>query len=76
MVLHQGSRVVVENIGEALGLADRTQFHAAEYGNTVSSSIPIVLADHLLPEDHHVALSGFGVGLSWASTVLSRVPAP
>ncbi|MDM4771442.1 ketoacyl-ACP synthase III [Solimonas sp. SE-A11] len=76
VVLHQGSRVIVENIGEALGLADRTRFHAAEYGNTVSSSIPIVLADHLLPEDRHVALSGFGVGLSWASTVLSRVPAP
>jgi 3-oxoacyl-[acyl-carrier-protein] synthase-3 len=76
VVLHQGSRVVVENIGEALGLADRTQFHATEYGNTVSSSIPIVLAEHLLPQDRHVALSGFGVGLSWASTVLSRVPAP
>jgi 3-oxoacyl-[acyl-carrier-protein] synthase-3 len=76
VVLHQGSRVVVENIGEALGLADRTQFHAAEYGNTVSSSIPIVLADHLLPQDRHVALSGFGVGLSWASTVLSRALAP
>lgn len=75
VVLHQGSRVVVENIGEAVELADRTGFHIAEYGNTVSSSIPIVLAEHLRLQDRHVALSGFGVGLSWASTVLSRVAA-
>lgn len=75
IVLHQGSRVVVENIGEALGLADRTGFFIEDYGNTVSSSIPIALADHLQPGDRHVALSGFGVGLSWASTVLIRARA-
>lgn len=75
VVLHQGSRVVVENIGEALGLADRTGFFIEDYGNTVSSSIPIALADHLQPGDRHVALSGFGVGLSWASTVLIRARA-
>lgn len=72
VVLHQGSRVVVENIGEALGLGDRTGFFIEGYGNTVSSSIPIALADHLQPGDRHVALAGFGVGLSWASTVLTR----
>lgn len=75
VVLHQGSRVVVENIGEALGLADRTGFFIEDYGNTVSSSIPIALADHLQPGDRHVALSGFGVGLSWASAVLTRARA-
>lgn len=72
VVLHQGSRVVVENIGNSLGMRDRTGFHIQDYGNTVSSSIPIVLADHVQATDRHVAISGFGVGLSWASTVLSR----
>lgn len=72
-VLHQGSRVVVENIAQRLEALDRTQFHAQEYGNAVSSSIPIVLADNLQPGDQRVAISGFGVGLSWASTVLERI---
>jgi len=72
IVLHQGSRVVVENIGLALDMQDRTGFYIRDYGNTVSSSVPIVLADHLCASDRHVAIAGFGVGLSWASTVLSR----
>jgi len=73
VLLHQGSRVVVENIAEALHMQDRTAFHAQDYGNTVSSSIPIALADAVQPGDRHVAISGFGVGLSWASTVLTRL---
>lgn len=72
-VLHQGSRVVVENIAQRLDAVGRAQFHAQEYGNAVSSSIPIVLADNLASEDRRVAISGFGVGLSWASTVLERI---
>jgi 3-oxoacyl-[acyl-carrier-protein] synthase-3 len=72
VVLHQGSRVVVEDIAKALHMEDRTGFYVQDYGNAVSSSIPIVLADHLQSNDRHVAISGFGVGLSWASTVLTR----
>lgn len=73
VVLHQGSRVVVEDIAKSLRMEDRTGFYAQDYGNVVSSSIPIVLADQLQPDDRTVAISGFGVGLSWASTVLTRV---
>ncbi|MFA5937856.1 MAG: ketoacyl-ACP synthase III [Sinimarinibacterium sp.] len=72
-VLHQGSRVVVENIAQRLDAVGRADFHAQDYGNAVSSSIPIVLADNLGPDDRKVAISGFGVGLSWASTVLERI---
>jgi 3-oxoacyl-[acyl-carrier-protein] synthase-3 len=73
VLLHQGSRVVVENIAQALNMEDKTAFNAQDYGNTVSSSIPIVLADTVQPTDRRLAISGFGVGLSWASTVLTRV---
>jgi 3-oxoacyl-[acyl-carrier-protein] synthase-3 len=73
VVLHQGSRVVVEDIARALRMQDRTGFYIQDYGNVVSSSIPIVLADQLQPDDRHVVISGFGVGLSWASTVLTRL---
>lgn len=72
-VLHQGSRVVVENIAQRLKVEDKTAFYAQDYGNTVSSSIPIVLSENIFESDKRIAISGFGVGLSWASTVLEKV---
>lgn len=72
-VLHQGSRVVVENISQRLKVEEKTAFHAQDYGNTVSSSIPIVLSEKLLESDRRIAISGFGVGLSWASAVLEKL---
>ncbi len=42
-------------------------------GNTVSSSIPILLAEIIGNTSvQKVLLSGFGVGLSWASCLLTR----
>lgn len=72
-VLHQGSRYIVETIQKRLGLErEKVPFVAAEYGNTVSSSIPLALSQ--LPCDlNRIVISGFGVGLSWASTVLHRM---
>lgn len=72
VLLHQGSRYIVETIGEALGVPHKTPFLAAEYGNAVSSSLPLALALHVRPTASRVVLSGFGVGLSWATTVLTR----
>lgn len=72
-LLHQGSRFVVEKIASRLGVSDRAAFTATHYGNTVSSSVPILLERDVLPEDQRLVLCGFGVGLSWATTVLERV---
>jgi 3-oxoacyl-[acyl-carrier-protein] synthase-3 len=73
-LLHQGSRYIVENMAATLGLpADRTPFMAAEYGNTVSSSIPLMLQAILGERPDRILMSGFGVGLSWATTLLFRV---
>jgi len=72
VLLHQASRYIVESIGTVLGVSEKTPFYAAEYGNTVSSSLPLALALHVPESVERVALSGFGVGLSWASTVLTR----
>ena len=74
-ILHQGSRYIVDTIAKRLGVFDRAPFDAAEYGNTVSSSIPIALARAVDPSDRLVMISGFGVGLSWATTLLRRAPA-
>ena len=45
-----------------------------EYGNTVSSSIPIALADMLAkekPQNPLVMSIGFGVGLSWGGCLIN-----
>ncbi len=74
VVLHQGSRYIIETIGDVLGARDKTHFYAADYGNLVSSSLPVVLAENIAPDVKRLVLSGFGVGLSWATTLLTRDP--
>lgn len=72
IVLHQGSRFIVDTIAQRLGAEEKTKFFAQHYGNLVSSSIPVVLADNMQPTTKTILLSGFGVGLSWASTILFK----
>ncbi|MGB1581483.1 MAG: ketoacyl-ACP synthase III [Nevskiales bacterium] len=73
-ILHQGSRHIVRQLAKRLDISEeQAPFMAGDYGNTISSSIPILLAQGAANADHTVVLSGFGVGLSWASTVLWRL---
>ena len=52
---------------------DRFVLDMLEIGNTVSSTIPLLLEKTLVQRDvRRVLISGFGVGLSWASTILTR----
>jgi len=73
-ILHQGSLHIVNSIADSLGVSrELCPFYSAKYGNTVSSSIPMVLSQEFYRQGLKVAvLSGFGVGLSWASTMLFR----
>jgi 3-oxoacyl-[acyl-carrier-protein] synthase-3 len=73
-VFHQGSRYILDTIAGALGLPkSKVPFGAADYGNTVSSSVPMMLEREIHPSGNSlIFVSGFGVGLSWASTVLKR----
>lgn len=71
--LHQGSRYIVDTIKKKLGIEEgKAPFVAADYGNTVSSSIPLIL-NGMVAGARQVVIAGFGVGLSWASTVLFKV---
>jgi 3-oxoacyl-[acyl-carrier-protein] synthase-3 len=74
VLLHQGSRYIVESIGNELGALHKTYFMAKVVGNTSSSSIPLALRELLTwhPTSRTITLSSFGVGLSWATTVISR----
>lgn len=70
--LHQGSYFVVETLQKRLGIEPvKVPFVASDYGNTVSSSIPLVL-NKLTGDEKKIVIAGFGVGLSWASTILYK----
>lgn len=72
VILHQGSKYIVETIRDRLEVGNKVEFLAHEYGNTVSSSIPMILEEMLNMSYKHIIVSGFGVGLSWGSVLLRR----
>lgn len=67
--LHQGSASIVDAISKKFpDVKDRFVKDIEQTGNTVSSSIPLLLEKYLISGDLTSALiSGFGVGLSWAT---------
>ena len=73
-LLHQGSLHIINSIADNLGVPrKKCPFYSAKYGNTVSSSVPMILENEFNNQEMKVAvLSGFGVGLSWASTTIFR----
>jgi 3-oxoacyl-[acyl-carrier-protein] synthase-3 len=73
-LFHQGSAYIVETLRKRLGLpAEKVPLGIRDIGNTVSSSIPILLQRELAdPAARTFVLCGFGVGLSWASCLSTR----
>ncbi len=73
-VVHQGSAAIVEAIARRFPeVPDRFVNDMALTGNTVSSSIPILLEKELARRDHgRVLICGFGVGLSWATNMIQK----
>lgn len=74
-LFHQASLYVVKNLAHQLRISqDKVPFTSQEYGNTVSSSIPILLQDLLCNETYRsFLLCGFGVGLSLATVPIFKV---
>ena len=73
--LHQASKLTLDSLSKSLKIPEKSIYRNYDvYGNTVSSSIPIVLKsamdDSKLNRDDLVILSGFGVGLSWGSILM------
>jgi 3-oxoacyl-[acyl-carrier-protein] synthase-3 len=73
--LHQGSLYMLRQLAKTVGIpADRLLTNISRYGNTVSSTIPLLLQEKFAgpsPLNGHVLMSGFGVGLSWGSLVVT-----
>jgi len=74
-IFHQASRYMVESLVKSMKLPpEKVVIDLAETGNTVSSTLPLAienLGDLQALCGKRVLLSGFGVGLSWASTIIT-----
>ena len=70
-ILHPGSKYIVDTVAKRIG-TDKVARGVETYGNTVSSSIPLLLENVAATEARTVLVSGFGVGLGWATTILRR----
>ena len=73
-ILHQGSLAIVDAIARRFKGSEAKFIKALENtGNTVSSSIPLILKNYLSNDSSaRLVLSGFGVGFSWATCLLKR----
>lgn len=73
-LLHQGSKFMLENTVKRIGgICERAPIEIEETGNTVSSSIPVLLERYIDDASiKKIMMSGFGVGLSWATAIYSR----
>ena len=69
--MHQATHKLLDNLRQEMGLDEqRMPTILRDYGNTVSSTIPIMMHDlrasgRLRPGTRSL-LAGFGVGFSWA----------
>ena len=74
-LFHQATKYVLDQLARRLRInSAKVPFKAQEYGNTISSSLPILLQDYLEDDELQTfLLCGFGAGLSAAATVLKRV---
>lgn len=79
LYLHQASKVVVDGLIRGLpeNFSPQIPIHYHLYGNTISSTIPILLAENPLQLSVGTAavFCGFGVGLSCSSVVLTHADA-
>ena len=69
-ILHQASKYVCDKIKDKLGLPKKFFLNNYQnYGNTVSSTIPLLLEECIkkkkIKKKDIIILCGFGVGLSW-----------
>jgi 3-oxoacyl-[acyl-carrier-protein] synthase III len=75
VVCHQANRFLLEHLRKKMCIP-RERFYVSleDCGNTVSCTIPIALKraseEGVLRPGHKVLLAGFGVGYSWAGTMV------
>ena len=76
VVLHQANKFMLNTIRKVCHIPkDKFYINLEHTGNTTSTTIPLALEDcqeqAMFKKGDKVLIAGFGVGLSWAGTVLS-----
>lgn len=74
-VFHQANRMINETIRKKLGLLpEKVPSTLHDFGNTSGASLPITmtarLRDAFAGQSKRLLLSGFGIGLSWGTSLL------
>ncbi len=75
-VFHQANKYMLEHLRKKIGIEkDKFLIDMEDFGNTVSNTIPIVLANKFFKksiskQNKYVMLVGFGVGYSWGATII------
>ncbi|MEO7214154.1 ketoacyl-ACP synthase III [Mucilaginibacter sp.] len=75
-IFHQANSYMLGHLRKKLHIAeDSFYINMGKFANTVSSTIPIALAEALKEKQHDAGtqwlLAGFGVGYSWGATVIT-----
>lgn len=74
-VFHQANKFMLDSVAQGMRLSpSKVLIDIKDKGNSVSSTIPIALTGLLRETEiaNRVLICGFGVGLSWATTILFR----
>jgi 3-oxoacyl-[acyl-carrier-protein] synthase-3 len=76
-LFHQASKLALDSLGNYFKIPkEKTFSNLWKIGNTVSSSIPILIKDYFdsnkLEKDSNMLITGFGVGFSWGSLLAKR----
>jgi 3-oxoacyl-[acyl-carrier-protein] synthase-3 len=74
VIFHQANKFLNDCISKQMKLPpEKVLYSIDKYGNTSSASIPLTIVHRLVKSGavpHRILLSGFGVGLSWASAII------
>ena len=75
-LFHQANKFITDHIAKKMGIPlEKVPYSLEKFGNTSSVSIPLNIVSelsHQLPnETKTVLMTGFGVGLSWATGLLN-----
>jgi 3-oxoacyl-[acyl-carrier-protein] synthase-3 len=75
-IFHQANQFMLEYLRKKIKISpEKFCIDMADYGNTVSSTIPIALTNAIrngkVKKGDKVMLVGFGVGLSWGATIIT-----
>ena len=75
-LLHQANKFITDHIAKKMKIPkNKVPYSIQKFGNTSSVSIPLTMvseiSDQLREQKNRIFMTGFGVGLSWASAITS-----